>query len=82
MICSCGIIDRHGFTQLNGVSCEGYRNYVEQDTLAFEAEFISQRLESNRLKGGGKFVKEIESRTGIKLECQRSGRPSMNKVID
>jgi putative transposase len=70
---SSGIIDRHGFAQLNGVSFEDYRNYVAQDTPAFEAEFISQRLESNRLTGGYRFVKEIESRTGIRLEYKRAG---------
>ncbi len=79
---SPGIVDRHGFTQLSGVNFEDYRNYVAQDTPSFEAEFISQRLESNRLTGGDRFVKEIESRTGIRLEYKRPGRPLMNKDID
>jgi len=76
------IVDRHGFTKISDVSFENYRNYVAQDTPSSEAEFISQRLESNRLTGGGKFVKEIESRTGIRLEYKRPGRPPMNKAID
>jgi putative transposase len=79
---SPGIVDRHGFTQLSGVSFEDYRNYVAQDTPSSEAEFISQRLESNRLTGGDRFAKEIESRTGIRLDYKRPGRPPMNKVID
>ncbi len=78
---SSGIVDRHGFTHLSGVSFEDYRNYLAQDTPSSEAEFISQRLESNRLTGGDRFVKEIESRTGIRLEYKRPGRPLINKVI-
>ncbi len=79
---SSGIVDRHGFTKLGSVTFEGYREFVTQDTPSSEAEFISQRLESNRLTGGARFVKEIESRTGIRLEYKRPGRPPMNKVID
>ena len=82
MMCSSGIIVRHGFTPLNGFSFEGYRNYLAQDTLAFEAEFISQRLESNRLTGGDGFARETESGTGIRLGFRRPDRPSMNEFID
>ena len=78
---SSGIVDRHGFTRLSGVSFVDYRIYVAQDTPSSEARFISQRLESNRLTGGDRFVKEIESRTGIRLEYKRPGRPPMKKVI-
>ncbi len=79
---SSGTVDRHGFTQLSGVSFETYRNYVAQDTPSSEAEFISPRLESNCLTGGNRFVTEIELRTGIRLEYKRPGRPPINKVID
>jgi putative transposase len=79
---SSEIVDRHGFAKLSGVRFEDYREYVAQGTPASESEFISQRLESNRLTGGDSFVKEIEFRTGIRLEFKRPGRPPMNKVID
>jgi putative transposase len=79
---SSGIVDRHGFTQLSGVNFEGYRNYVVQNTPSSEAEFISQRLESNCLTGGSRFITEIKQRTGIRLEYKRPGRPPINKVID
>ena len=68
------IVDRNGFTNLSGASFEGYRKYVAEDTPSPEAEFISQRLESNCLTGGSRFVKEIELRTGIRLEYKRPGR--------
>ena len=74
------IVDRHGFTSLCGVSFEGYRKYLAQGTPSSEAEFISQRLESNRLTGGSRFVKEIERRTGIRLEYNRPGRPRGRKI--
>ncbi len=82
VLSSSGIVDRHRFMKLSDISVEGYRNYVAQDTPSSEAEFISQRLESNRLTDGDRFIKEIESRTGIRLEYKRPGRPPMNKVID
>ena len=58
------------------------RGYVAQDNPAFEAGFISQRPGSNRLTGEDRFVKDIELRTGTRLEYKRPGRPPMNKVID
>jgi putative transposase len=74
------IVDRHGFTNLCDVSFEGYQEYVAENTPSSEAEFISQRLESNRLTGGSRFVKEIELRTGIRLEYKRPGRPPARKA--
>lgn len=74
------IVDRHEFTRLSSVSFEGYRKFVAEDTPSSEAEFISQRLESNRLTGGSRFVKEIERRTGIRLEYKRPGRPPASKA--
>jgi len=76
------IVDRHGFTNLCDISFEGYQEYVAENTPASEAEFISQRLESNRLTGGSRFVKEIERRTGIRLEYKRPGRPPTSKTND
>ena len=76
------IVDRHGFTNLSSISFEGYRKYVTEDTPSSEAEFISQRLESNRLTGGSRFEKEIELRTGIRLEYKRPGRPPASKSND
>lgn len=69
------IVDRHGFTKLCDISFEAYREYVVESIPSSEAEFISQRLESNRLTGGSAFVNEIERRTGIRLEYKRPGRP-------
>ena len=76
------IVDRHGFTNLSDISFEGYQEYVAENTPSSEAEFISQRLESNRLTGGSRFVKEIERRTGIRLEYKRPGRPPTSKTND
>jgi putative transposase len=77
---SSGVVDRHAFTQLSDFSFEDYRNYLAQNAPSSETEFISQRLESNRLTGGDRFVKEVESRTGIRLEYKRPGRPPMRKL--
>jgi len=74
------IVDRHGFTNLCDVSFEAYREYVAENTPPSEAEFIAQRLESNRLTGGNGFVKEIERRTGIRLEYKHPGRPPTSKA--
>jgi putative transposase len=75
-------VGRHGFTNLCDISFEGYQEYVAENTPSSEAEFISQRLESNRLTGGSRFVKEIERRTGIRLEYKRPGRPPASKLSD
>ena len=71
------IVDRHRFAKLGGVSFEGYQDFVAEGIPSSEAEFISQRLESNRLTGGDRFVEEIELRTGIRLEYKQPGRPPM-----
>ena len=76
------IVDRHGFTNLGDISFEGYQEYVAENTPSPEAEFISQRLKSNRLTGGSRFVKEIERRTGFRLEYKRPGRPPVSKASD
>ena len=76
------IVGRHGFTNLSDISFEGYQEYVAENTPSSEAEFISQRLQSNRLTGGSRFVKEIEQRTGIRLEYKRPGRPLTSKTND
>jgi putative transposase len=76
------IIDRHGFTNLSRISFEEYRDFLAEDTTSSEAQFISQRLESNRLTGGIRFVNEIESITGIRLEYKRPGRPLVSKISD
>lgn len=76
------IVDLHGFTNLCDISFEGYQEYVAENTPSHEAMFISQRLESNRLTGGSRFVKEIERRTGIRLEYKRPGRPPASKNND
>ena len=76
------IVDRDGFTKLSGVNFENYREFVVEGSSASESEFLSQRLESNRLTGGDRFVEEIETRTGIRLEYKRPGRPSKAKLVD
>jgi len=75
-------VGRHGFMNLCDISFEGYQEYVAENTPSSEAEFISERLESNRLTGGSRFVKEIERRTGIRLEYKRPGRPPTSKTND
>ncbi len=76
------IVDRDGFTKLSGANFENYREFVLAGSSVSESEFISQRLESNRLTGGDRFVEEIETRTGIRLEYKRPGRPSRVKLVD
>ncbi len=76
------IVDRQGYSNLARVSFDRYREFVAENSSESEAEFISQRLESNRLTGGTKFVEEIELRTGIRLEYKRPGRPTKAKKID
>jgi len=79
---SPGIVNRHELAKLVGVNFENYGAFVTEGSFASEAEFISQKLESNRLTGGDRFIEEIELRTGIRLEYKRPGRPTRAKVVD
>ena len=77
-----GIVNRHGFTEFGGVSFERYQEFVALGTPSYESDFISRRLESNRLTGGKKFVEEIELRTGFRLDYKLPGRPTKSKLVD
>jgi putative transposase len=75
------IINRTVFKNLTDISVDHYREFIAQGDSTFEAMFISQMLESNRLTGGTPFVEEIELRTGIRLEFKRTGRPAKEQKI-
>ena len=79
---SAEIVDRHGFAKLADINFDNYRAFVAEGCSVSEADFLSQRIESNRLTGGDRFVEEIELRTGIRLEFKRPGRPKNAKVAD
>ena len=54
-----------------------YRAFVEDWVGADAAHhFIKTALDRNQLTGGGRFIDEIESRTGIRVEHRGRGRPA------
>lgn len=58
---------------------EAYRQFVEQEDASLSDEMIRAAINSNKLSGGSKFVDEIESRIGIRVETRKPGRPATEK---
>ena len=52
-----------------------YRDFVEQGISTDERTFVHMQLERNQLTGKGRFVDEIERRTGLRIESKIPGRP-------
>ena len=55
---------------------EEYRIFVEQGISVEEDSFIRERLQRNGLTGHGKFIDEVERRTGLRIESRTLGRPA------
>ena len=54
-----------------------YKAFVEDKAGAIAThQFIQTALDRNQLTGNSLFVDEIESRTGVRVECRGQGRPS------
>lgn len=52
-----------------------YREFVEAAAFCRKDERIRTAIERNRLTGGDRFVEEVESRIGIRVENRGRGRP-------
>jgi REP-associated tyrosine transposase len=53
-----------------------YRTFLEQGVSMKEKRFIDESVNRNQLTGNHRFVDEIESRIGIRVERRGRGRPS------
>jgi putative transposase len=71
----CNIIDLDTCYMAFKDPSRDYRKFVAQGTGLNEGAFISRQLERNQLTGAGKFVDQIEHRTGIRIEPRIPGRP-------
>lgn len=56
-----------------------YDRYLGAPVAAPELETIRMAVNRNRLTGGGRFVDEIEGRTGLRIENRGRGRPPREK---
>ena len=58
---------------------EAYRQFVEQHNGSPADVMIQEAINSNKLTGGQKFVDDIETRIGIRVEARKPGRPTIQK---
>ncbi len=58
---------------------EAYRQFVEQKNDSQSDELIRSAINSNKLNGGNKFVDEIDTRIGTRVETRQPGRPASGK---
>ena len=58
---------------------EAYRQFVEQHNGSPADVMIQEAINSNKLTGGQKFVDDIETRIGIRVEARKPGRPTTQK---
>jgi putative transposase len=56
-----------------------YERYLGVPADASELELIRSAVQRNRLTGGERFVDEIQSRTGLRIENRSPGRPRREK---
>ena len=73
------IVDRAAFSEICTMRAHQYRNFVLEGDKEQDRQFISDRIESNRLTGSTRFVDEIELRTGFRIEYRKPGRPRTSK---
>ena len=52
-----------------------YEKFVSDTAPAYADTLIGSAVASNRLTGGGRFIDEVERRTGVRVEMRRPGRP-------
>lgn len=52
-----------------------YAEYVQKGSSLAEHEFFRNAVRRNQLTGDGRFVDEIERRTGFRIETRGRGRP-------
>ncbi len=55
---------------------ECYRGYLRQGASAQEIELLRSACARNQLTGNSRFVDEIETRTGRRIEYRAKGRPA------
>lgn len=58
---------------------EQYRAFVAQGISDEECALIRSRVARNCLTGDGKFVEEVERKTGLRIEYREPGRPPGGK---
>ena len=66
------------YTTLNGCR-RSYMEFVRAGIKPEEQSFIQEVVECNQLTGNGRFVDEVETRIGVRVECRGRGRPVKEK---
>ena len=66
-----------GDTKKQQLSC--YCNFLEEEVTMEEARRIRDGFQRNQLTGDLRFVDEIESRIGLRVENRGGGRPRIEK---
>jgi len=58
---------------------ERYRKYIEAEVSEAELQMLRESVQRNQLTGNNRFVDEIETRTGLRVEKRGRGRPVIEK---
>lgn len=78
-MCNNSWIDKDPVTELLGnttaARCRAYTRFVREIVPGAETKLIRKAAARNQLTGSGRFVDEIERRTGIRVESRGRGRP-------
>ena len=78
-ICKGTWIDKDPVTELLGNTTaarrKAYAQFVRESVPEAETRLIRKAAARNQLTGSGRFVDEIERRTGIRVETRGRGRP-------
>ena len=78
-MCNNTWIDKDPVTELLGKTtaarCKAYTRFVRGTVPEAEIKLIRKAAARNQLTGSGRFVDEIERRTGIRVESRGRGRP-------
>ncbi|MEM7564390.1 MAG: transposase [Pseudomonadota bacterium] len=74
------LIDRRQFREISAIRFSDYSAFVAAGESITTSGFISERLECNGLTGDDRFVDEIESKTGVRLEYRQPGRPPIDET--
>ena len=78
-MCNNTWIDKDPVTELLGKTtaarCKAYTRFVRETVPEAEIKLIRKAAARNQLTGSGRFVDEIERRTGIRVESRGRGRP-------
>lgn len=68
-----------GLAEERGKRQERYKEYIKRDVSDKEIVMLRRSLQSNKLTGNDRFIREVEQRLGIRVENRGRGRPVSNE---